>query len=312
MSVDAAIEVTGLSKAYRRGVLHKKSVLIDLSFRVAKGSVYGFLGHNGAGKSTTIKALLNFVQPDAGTVRILGSSPTDPNARRRVGFLPETADYYSFMSPRRLLHIYGNIIGLDRRDRDRRIDSLLDSVGLSREKDEKIGTFSKGMKQRVGIAQALLNEPELLILDEPASGLDPLGQREIRDLILEQKRLGRTIFFSSHELSEIEAVCDEAAIIRMGRMVRSGTLGELVPYREDLVARLRNAQAADVAKKEYCLELRPSLYPEETAFIAKQGITIAQLAQRLQADGFDVVSIGAVRDTLEEIFLEIMKEGGQQ
>lgn len=306
----AAIEVLGLHKSYRRGPFRKrKAVLHDISFAVPQGCVYGFLGPNGAGKSTTIKVLLGFVRYQAGTVRILGEPPAHASVRQRIGYLPETADYYPFLSPRRLLRLYSQILAIPRPVARKRVEELLELVGLANEKDERIGSFSKGMKQRVGIAQALLNEPELLILDEPASGLDPLGQREIRDLILTQRKAGRTIFFSSHELSEVEAVCDEAAIVRSGRIVRQGNLSELVPYREDLAVRVRAGDASVLEKQPFVARIQPSIRPGEVTFIAKPGESIAQVALAAENAGLELLSVGTARETLEDTFVRLMKEG---
>lgn len=302
------IEVRDISKGYRRGIMRKRKPVLDaVTFSVRRGTVFGFLGHNGAGKSTTIKVLLDLVKADSGEARILGEKPSSASARRRIGYLPETADYYPFLTPRKLLLLYGDLFNFSRKESARRADELLELVGMEREKNEKISTFSKGMKQRVGIAQALLNEPELLILDEPASGLDPLGQREIRDLIIDQKKRGRTIFFSSHELAEVEAVCDEAAIIRRGKMVRSGALSDLVPYRAELVARVRARDADCLKEKPFVGHVRPQANPEEIHFVAPAGYTIDRLASELKTAGCEPISIGSVRDSLEDIFLELMK-----
>lgn len=306
---EPAIEVRNLSKFFRRGIRRKrKQVLEDVSFTVRPGSVYGFLGPNGAGKSTTIKALLSFVRPQRGVIRILGSPVTNAAIRKRIGFLPETADYYGFMSPRRLLRIYASILGIASRERDKRIDFLLEVVGLARERDDRISTYSKGMKQRVGIAQALLNEPELLILDEPGSGLDPLGQREIRDLIIAQKKRGCTIFFSSHELAEVEAVCDEAAIIRAGRIVREGPLEKLVPYRKQLAVRVRGIEQVLLSQQPFVQAIQPQLHPGEIAFIASPAFSMVQVAEALTKLGAEILSIAAVRESLEETFLRLMRE----
>lgn len=306
---DNAIEVENLAKSYSRGFFRSpKQVLQNVSFCVPRGAVYGFLGPNGAGKSTTIKVMLGFARAQAGQVRILGEPAQRAPVRRRIGYLPETADYYPFLSPQRLLMVYADILGMRRCEARRRIGELLELVGMSRERNERIGTFSKGMKQRIGIAQALLNDPELLILDEPASGLDPLGQREIRDLILAQKARGRTIFFSSHELTEVENVCDQAAIIRNGRILRHGTLGELVPYREELEVRVRGGDPSRFDGKPFVREVHRGNDPSEFRFIAATGCTIPQLAQSVAEAGGEVLSIAAVRESLEEIFLKLIRE----
>jgi ABC-2 type transport system ATP-binding protein len=306
---DIAIEVAHISKSYSRGPFRaRKRVLEDVSFQVRRGSVFGFLGPNGAGKSTTIKVLLAFVHAQAGEARILGEPAGNTAVRRRIGYLPETADYYPFMSPERLLLVYADILGIPRREARTRIGELLELVGMSRERRERIGTFSKGMKQRVGIAQALLNEPDVLILDEPASGLDPLGQREIRDLILAQKQRGRTIFFSSHELTEVEQVCDEAAIIRAGRIIRQGALSELVPYRQDLLVRVRNIDRAAVESRPFVRDFPAPPRAGELTFVAAPGHSVEELARLVREAGGEVLSVSTVRDSLEDVFLRLMRE----
>lgn len=304
-----AIEVEGLCKWYRRGLFRpRKQVLENVTFQVPQGSVFGFLGHNGAGKSTTIKVLLGFLRAEKGNVTVLGLKAGDAKARARIGYLPETADYYPFLTPRRLLRIYGHILGLKGSTLEKKIDLLLDMVRLDREKDERIGSFSKGMKQRVGIAQALLNDPDLLILDEPASGLDPMGQREIRDLIVSEKKAGRTIFFSSHELAEVEALCDEAAIVRTGRVVRAGTLSELVPYREQLQVKVRGTSVQRIDDLGIASEMKPQLSPDELIFIAKPNYTVSEMAGLLEREGIQTISLGAARESLEDTFLRLMGE----
>lgn len=306
---EIAIQVEHLHKSYRRGIPgRRKPVLQDVTFCVPKGCVFGFLGPNGAGKSTTIKVLLDFVQPDQGSVQVLGQPPRHAASRRRIGYLPETADYYSFLTPRKLLALYCDLFGMSGADAHRRVAHLLDLVGLSREKDERIGLFSKGMKQRVGIAQAMLNSPELLILDEPTSGLDPIGMREIRDLILAQKHAGSTVFFSSHDLGEVEAVCDEAAIIRTGRILRHGKLDELVPYREELMVRVTGIDAAQLEKLPIVREVRPPIHPQEIVFIANPGLTMEDILRHIAQTPARVLSVAAVRDSLEDIFVQLMKE----
>lgn len=208
-----------------------RRVVDGLSFRVRQGEVFGFLGPNGAGKSTTIKALLGLVLPSAGTIRIQGLSPQNPASRQKVGFMPEEATYYRFLTPREILSFYGRLFGLSSAEIARRSAQLMELVGLSAVAKKQLGTFSKGMVQKVSLAQALINDPDTLILDEPTTGLDPLAKTQLRDILSGLKRQGKTVFFSSHELSEAELLCDSVLILKSGRELRSGSLDEVLSGR---------------------------------------------------------------------------------
>ena len=220
------IEIENLVVEYGRGA--KKVRAVDgISFRVEPGECVGFIGANGAGKSTTIKALMGFLFPASGTVRVFGLPPGDAQSRQRIGYLPEVALYYPFMKARELLELYGGLHGLTNAELRDAIPRILQKVGLAEKGETLLKNFSKGMQQRVGIAQSLLSEPEALIFDELSSGLDPLGRHDLRQVLLELKRTGRTIFFSSHELNEVEALCDRVIMIHQGRIVKNVTLAEL-------------------------------------------------------------------------------------
>lgn len=198
-----------------------------LSLAVRQGEIFGFLGTNGAGKTTTIKMLLGFFRPDAGQVSVWGQSPDNPAARRAIGFMPETAYYYPYLNVRELLAFYGGLCGMAKADVRRRSGELIARVGLEEAGGRLLRHYSKGMLQRAGIAQALLHDPDLLILDEPLTGLDPLARIQFRDLILDLRRQGKTIFFSSHDLSESELICDRVAILKQGSLVWCGAVGEV-------------------------------------------------------------------------------------
>lgn len=219
---ETVVSVENVSKAFS-----EKKVLSSLSFQLCKGEITGFLGTNGAGKTTTIKILLGFLKPDSGSVTIFGGNPDNPETRKRIGFMPEIAYYYPFLNIRELLEFYGGLCGMSKSDIAKRSEYLIKRVGLEDAGKKLLKTFSKGMLQRAGIAQALLNDPDLLILDEPLTGLDPLARIHFRDLLLELKQAGKTIFFSSHELSEAELICDHVAIIKDGAIVKSVTINEL-------------------------------------------------------------------------------------
>lgn len=198
-----------------------------LSLTVRQGEIMGFLGTNGAGKTTTIKMLLGFFRPDKGRVEVLGGDPCVPSTRAKIGFMPEAAYYYPFLNVRDLLGFYGGLCGMARNAVKRRSEELIARVGLSEAGKKPLRSYSKGMLQRAGIAQALLHDPDLLILDEPFTGLDPLARINLRDLIIDLRRQGKTVFFSSHELSEAELICDRVAIIKRGALVSCGSVQEL-------------------------------------------------------------------------------------
>src|SRR3984957_5068537 len=211
-----------------------KVALASLDLEVNAGEVFGFLGPNGAGKTTTMNVLLGFVQPTSGTAALFGIDVRQPIARQRIGYLPEMTYYYKFLTAEELLRFYAKIFGIARAEADKRIDQLLKLVELEAVRKRPIKSYSKGMQQRVGLAQGLINNPDLLILDEPTSGLDPLGRMKVREIIQRLKNEGKTVFFSSHELGEVETVCDRVAIIHEGELKRVGTVAEVSAGHENL------------------------------------------------------------------------------
>lgn len=214
------LETRGLRVEYRSRELGRGTyaAVHSLDLAVFPGEVFGFLGPNGAGKTTTMNVLLGFVQATAGEARLFGVDVREPIARQRIGYLPELTYYYKFLTGEELLRFYARIFGLPRRERDRRIDEALSLVGLAEVRRRPIRAYSKGMQQRIGLAQALINDPDLLILDEPTSGLDPIGRMQVRQIIQQLRDRGKTVFFSSHELGEVETVCDRVAILNRGRL----------------------------------------------------------------------------------------------
>ena len=209
-----------------------------LTLSLGKGEVMGFLGTNGAGKTTTIKMLLGLIRPTAGSVRVMEGDPADPAVRRRIGYMPETAYYYPYLNARELLDFYGGICGLDKKTIRSRADVLLEKVGLADAAKRPLKTYSKGMLQRAGIAQALLNDPDLLVLDEPFTGLDPLARIHFRELLKELRAAGKSIFFSSHELGETELLCDKVAIMKKGHCFYQGPVKQLTGEGEKHLERL--------------------------------------------------------------------------
>jgi ABC-2 type transport system ATP-binding protein len=225
-----AVETTDLTKDYRLGFFRKrpKRALDGLNLQVEAGEVFGLLGPNGAGKTTTLKLLLGLIFPTRGTARILGKGSGDVSARSQIGYLPENPYFYVHLTAREFLNYVAELFGLTRDERRRRVGQLLERVGLESSRDVPLGKFSKGMVQRVGIAQALINDPQLIFLDEPMSGLDPLGRREVRDLILDLRKQGKTVFFSTHILSDAETLCSRVAILNRGRLQGCGDLRDIL------------------------------------------------------------------------------------
>src|SRR6185437_447822 len=224
-----AIEILGLEKTYSTGFWRKKPKLAlrPLNVFVENGEIFGFLGPNGAGKTTTLKMLMGLVFPSAGSATILGQDFRDPLVKAQIGFLPEQPYFYDYLTARELLDYYGQLSGVAGKDRLRRIPGLLGKVGLQHAGDVQLRKFSKGMLQRVGIAQAILHDPKVVFLDEPMSGLDPMGRREVRDLMEQLKQDGKTVFFSTHILADAEALCDRVAILHHGELKGTGSVASL-------------------------------------------------------------------------------------
>ena len=235
--MDAILRTEDLRVEFRGRNLGQSSkvALKGLNLTVHPGEVFGFLGPNGAGKTTAMNVLLGFVNPTSGSAYLFGVNVREPIARQRIGYLPELTYYYKFLTAEELLRFYARIFGIPRSEADRRIDRLLRLVELDAARKRPIKTYSKGMQQRVGLAQALVNDPDLLILDEPTSGLDPIGRMKVREIIQRLRNEGKTVFFSSHELGEVETVCDRVAILHEGELRMEGRVSDLTQkYQTDL------------------------------------------------------------------------------
>ncbi len=225
----AVLELSGVFKSFRTHLsIRRIQVLRDLSLSVQQGEIFGFIGTNGAGKTTTIKLALSFIFPDRGAVRLFGEDASRTALRRRIGYLPENPYFYDYLTGEEFLDFHARLFGLGVSLRRHRVRELLDRVGLGKRGDRQLRTYSKGMLQRIGLAQALVNDPELVILDEPMSGLDPIGRREVRDIILDLKARGRTVFFSTHILSDTEMICDRVGILVRGSLKAVGTIDDLL------------------------------------------------------------------------------------
>ena len=261
-----AIEIDGLTKDYATGFWRKRMrrSLDNLSLRVEDGEIFGFLGPNGAGKTTTLKLLMGLIFPTAGTARIRGKSIDDVSMHREIGYLPEQPYFYDYLTARELLDYYARFFGFAAADRHERVARFLELVGLTSAADVQLRKFSKGMLQRAGIAQAILHDPKVVFLDEPMSGLDPIGRREVRDIILDLKNQGRTVFFSTHILSDAEMLCDRVAVLVDGKLQGVGAPGEIV--------------SMDVVAMDILFELKEgrSLPEALAALTTKAGRTIAR------------------------------------
>jgi ABC-2 type transport system ATP-binding protein len=302
-----ALATTDLSKDYSVGFWRKRRyrALDSLTLEVEAGEVFGFLGPNGAGKTTTLKLLLQLVYPTSGSAEVLGKPPGDLSVKRRIGYLPENPYFYDHLTAEELLSYFAALFGYDAADRRVRVARLLDQVGIGAERRLQLRKFSKGMLQRVGIAQALINDPELVIFDEPMSGLDPLGRREVRALILALRDRGCTVFFSSHVLADAEALCSRVAILARGRLMTAGRLTDILAFQirgwelvaanvaEAFVRTLepRTRRIVRLAEGRYTIELPPDPPPDRI---------VAELA----AAGAMLVALNPMRDTLEDFFVQ--------
>jgi ABC-2 type transport system ATP-binding protein len=310
----AAILIEELTKDYAVGFWRRRPyrALDRLSLAIEPGEIFGFLGPNGAGKTTTLKLLMQLIFPTSGHAQILGRPIGDVAVRHRIGYLPENPYFYDYLTAEELLTYFAQLLDVPAADRRRRVSDLLDRVGIGRERRFQMRKFSKGMIQRVGIAQALLNEPDVIFLDEPMSGLDPLGRKDVRSLILELRERGRTVFFSSHILADAEALCSRVAIVAGGRLAATGRLGELAEFEirgwelvvsnmsPAAIERIRPAttRITEIGPGRYTLELPLAQAPE-------------RLIPEIAVTGASVVSLNPVRDTLEDFFMQRVAEAGR-
>lgn len=296
-----AIETLNLRKMYG-----KKVAVRNLSLKVRRGEIFGFLGPNGAGKSTSIKMLLGLVKPTGGEARVLGAQSGNVAIRRKIGFLPEDFRFYTWLSASELLRLHGRLCGLSAVALAERVPEMLDLVGLTPYREKRLREFSKGMLQRIGLAQALLHEPELVFLDEPTSGLDPMGRRLVRDVIRAQRDRGATVFLNSHLLSEVEITCDQVAFIKQGEIVGNHDLRAQSDGDFRVVVQARNISAETTAGlARWCTAVRQD--GERLTFSARSRDALPEI-HRYLASGADVFSFTPERRSLEEMFLRIMGE----
>lgn len=307
--IDTIVQIEHLKKIFKVGFWGRRVTAVDdVSFDVRRGEIFGFLGPNGAGKTTTIKILMGLIYPSAGHASLFGRPVGDPAAKAKVGFLPESPYFYEYLTSREFLKFYGHLFGLTGVALDRRVDELLDLVGMAHARDLQLRKFSKGMLQRVGIAQALINDPELVVLDEPMSGLDPIGRKEVRDLILQLKQAGKTVMFSSHILHDAELLCDRVAMVLKGRLVANGRV-------EDLIGQ-GAVQSVELVVERLSAEGLEHLRPLANTIVAQGDRLLAVLKQPRDVDGaLDIiraakatlVSLTPHRSSLEDLFIRLVK-----
>ena len=302
-----AIVVDRLTKTYKPvwPWLKETTVLSDVSLSVGQGEIFGFLGHNGAGKTTTMKILLGLIGVTGGRVELLGAPATDVAVHARIGYMPESPYFYDYLTAEEFLCFYGRLAGLSRETVLQRTPQLLERVGLTEARDRQLRKFSKGMLQRIGLAQAIIHDPELVILDEPMSGLDPIGRKEVRDLILSLRDQGKTVFFSTHIVSDVEMICDRVGILAKGKMLASGRIEDLVNEHEaqsvevvcdgvvgDDLATIKRKATRILQRGVRCLIILPGQdHLEEVLAILRHA-------------GGTLVSVIPHKGSLEEIFLE--------
>ncbi|HTS75570.1 MAG TPA: ABC transporter ATP-binding protein [Bryobacteraceae bacterium] len=301
----AAIETRGLRKLYG-----DKVAVRNLSLTVPRGEIFGFLGPNGAGKSTSIRMLLGLAQPSSGEAMVLGRPSGDVATRRRIGFLPENFRFYEWLTASELLHLHGRLAGVASGELRKRVPEYVEMVGLTPHRDKRLENFSKGMMQRIGLAQALIHEPELIFLDEPTSGLDPMGRRLVRDIIRAQRERGATVFLNSHLLSEIEITCDQVVFIREGEVVTSRDLRTVSEEEVRVEVRARGLPP-NVVEQLAPWTTAPVIDEERLAFTARSREALPEVVRCLIAGGAEIYEFTPRRMSLEELFISVMgRDGG--
>lgn len=318
IKMTAVLQVDKLRKEFVQGFLRKRTVAVrGISFEVERGEVFGFLGPNGAGKTTTMKMLMGLIYPSGGSAQIMGAPVGNLEAKRRIGYLPENPYFYDYLSATEFLLMVGQIYGLDRRTRKKRAGDLLERVGLSMAKGRAMRSYSKGMLQRVGLAQALMGDPELVVLDEPMSGLDPIGRREVRELMLELREAGKTVFFSTHILADANLLCERVGIIVKGELRDVGPLGELLSPKilhievlwsgsEALRETLRSEFSGVDERAEGETgegESSHSTSSEGELFVSPTQAQVDRFLAAVVGGGGAVLQVTPHRETLEELFV---------
>ena len=306
---ELAIDVRDLKKTYKTPFRRKKvEALRGVTFAVQRGHIFGFVGPNGAGKTTTIRTLMGLIRPSSGAAMLLGQPIPSRAARSKVGFLPESPYFYDYLTIGELLDLTGRLFGMPAPQRRKRAASLIERVGLARAQGQNLKKFSKGMLQRAGLAQALMNDPELVVLDEPMSGLDPIGRKEVRDLIVELRDQGKTVFFSTHILSDVEAITDHVAIIARGQLQAEGKPAELV--KKTILGVDVTVRVPDKAKTESLVggADRVRFVGDELSLTLPADADVDAWIARAHEAGAKVIEVAPRHETLEDLFLREVQE----
>jgi len=299
----AVIQIKGLYKTYQKHFwTPRQTVLKGLDLEVFPGQIFGFLGPNGAGKTTTIKTLMGIIRPSAGRAFLFGKDPWDIEPKQRIGFLPESPYFYDYLTGREFLNFCGRLFNINSVVLKGRIQELLALVNLSQAADLQMRKYSKGMLQRIGLAQALINDPELVVLDEPLTGLDPLGRKEFKDIILSLKARGKTVFFSSHILPDAEMVCDAVAIINKGKLLQVGNLADLLNARIKAIELNCRNIPEETAGKMKSRSLSSNTVNGQWQFNLKTEADISGAIDLVKTAGGDIVSVIPQKESLEEYF----------
>lgn len=308
--MDMVLEYEKVSKSYRTHLSIRRGwILRELTLSVQAGEIFGYIGPNGAGKTTTIRLALGILFPDGGAIRLFGEPASRVKLRQRIGFLPENPYFYDYLTGEEFLDFYARLQGLTARQRRERVPYLLDLVGLGNRGDRQLRKFSKGMLQRIGLAQALVGEPDLIILDEPMSGLDPMGRRQVRDIILDLRRQGKTIFFSSHILQDAEMICDRVGILDRGRLIAAGPLDQLLGGKTDFWEVTYSGCELNLA--EYQAELVSSRNGQALVRLFDDD-GLAGFLKAIHERQGKLHTLHPQRATLEDVFLERVRQRRQR
>jgi len=304
--MNTALKIEGLRKTFQTGFIpKKKTILKEISLSVEAGEIFGYLGPNGAGKTTTIKCILGLIFPDKGLIEILGHSYLSLRSRERLGFLPENPYFYDYLSASEFLDFYARLFGIKKNKRQAKIRELLNLVGLEKAAHLPLRKFSRGMLQRTGLAQALINDPEILLLDEPLSGLDPVGRKEIRDIIVHLKEEGKTVFLSSHILQDIEMICDRVAILMEGEIINQGKITDLISEKILFTEIIVSGVKPDDLKT---LGGNISTQGDRTLLKIYEENKVEQVFKLIQSSGGRIHSLIPRTQTLEDIFVGMVKK----
>jgi len=306
-----SIETTGLTKVYS-SAFGKKQVqaLVDLHLGVAPGTIFGLLGPNGAGKTTLVKLLLGITFPTFGNAIVLGEPTSNYKVKKRIGYLPENHKYPPYLSGGEVMNFFGKLSGLDSKYLGKKIDELLELMKLSKWKKTKVKNYSKGMMQRLGLAQVMINDPELIFLDEPTDGVDPIGRKEIRDILIDLKKQSKTIFLNSHLLSEVELITDRVGILNKGKLIREGSVEELTEKKEEYFLRIEgdHKEVPENIENVKATKLDDGRYSLKVASTED----LNKVIDRLRADGIMIYELIKHKNTLEEMFISLIEESEKE